>query len=76
MIERPTQQIDNIYFIKDENINKMTGHIYPRGANQLHFTTIVNSTEEKLNSLILDTSNIEEGLILHNQIFENAICIK
>lgn len=73
-IKNPSVKINNIHIIKADGINDMAGHIYPRATQQIHFTTIVNSSYEKINSIILNTSSIKDGLILQKKIINEALC--
>ena len=66
--------LNNIHIIKADGINDMAGHIYPRATQQIHFTTIVKSSPEEINSIILDTSSIKDGLILQERIIKEASC--
>jgi len=74
LIKSPTVLLNNIHIIKEDNINKMTGHHFSRATKQIHFTTIVNSSLEEINSIILDTSYIKNGLSLQDRISKEALC--
>jgi hypothetical protein len=74
-IKQPSVKLNNIHIIKADGINDMAGHIiYPRATLQTHFTTIVKSTPEEINSIILDTSSIKDGLKLQKDINDTALC--
>jgi hypothetical protein len=76
LIKKPTVELNKIHFIKASGINDMSGHIYPRATHQLHFTNIVNSSPEEINSILLDTSSIKDGLELQEKIIAEAECDK
>ena len=74
LIIPPSVTLNNIHIIKADLVNNMAGHKYPRATKQIHFTTIVKSSPDEINSIILDTSDIQNGLSLQEKIMKEALC--
>ena len=72
MVKPPSVPLDKIHIIRGEGINDVSGHILPRSIKQIHFTTIIKSTDEEINALILDTTDLEKGLVIQKLISSNC----
>jgi hypothetical protein len=74
-IKGPSVYLNAIHIIKDNNINNMSRHKYPNATKQIHFTDIVNSTDDELKTLLADNSDIVDGLKLQTQILKQDCVI-
>lgn len=72
MIKFP-KNIDKINIIRGNHINDMSGHIIPRLTKQIHFTTIVNKSNEEIDKLLEDRTELKKGDILI-KILNNYYC--